>query len=111
MDAGEFERVFYTILSEESFRNQRFHMKEEMDDYTISDYVSQHFGMLIGETMICLTYHQNNPPKVLLIYFSIGRNFTQKEKLRPISHKKMTHLAKSCVTMNGLVVEFYDKLS
>ena len=40
-------------------------MTEEMDDYTLSDYVSQYFGMLIGETMICLIYHRNKRPKVL----------------------------------------------
>ena len=40
-------------------------MIEETDDYTISDYVYQHFGMLIVETMTCLTYHQKNPPKLL----------------------------------------------
>ena len=40
-------------------------MTEETDDFTISDYVSHHFGMLMVETMTCLTYHQNNFPKVL----------------------------------------------
>ena len=65
MDAAEFERLSYTILSEEYFKNQIFHMTEEMDYYTISDYVSQNFGMLIGETMTCLTCHKNKRPKVL----------------------------------------------
>ena len=36
-------------------------MKEETDDYTIGDYVSQHFGMPIEETMTCLTCHEKTP--------------------------------------------------
>ena len=47
MDAGEFDGLLNTILSGEPFNNQMFHMKEETDDYTIGDYVSKHFGMLI----------------------------------------------------------------
>ena len=62
MDVGEFEELLYTILSEEPFKNQIFHMKEEIDDYTISDYVYQHFGMLIRETWTCLTCHATPPP-------------------------------------------------
>ena len=31
------------------------------------------------------------------------------EKMRPISHKKKTHLGKSCVTMKDLMVKFYEK--
>ena len=62
MDAGGFEGLLYTILSEEPFRNYRFHITEETDDYTISDYVSQHFGVLIGEKMTCLTCHENKRP-------------------------------------------------
>ena len=38
MDASEFEGLLYTILSEEPFKNQRFHTPEKKDDYTISDY-------------------------------------------------------------------------
>ena len=30
-------------------------------------------------------------------------------KLRPISHDKMTHLTKHCVTMNELIDMFYEK--
>ena len=48
MYAGEFEGFLYTIFSEELFKNHRFHITEETYDYNISDYVSQHFGMLIG---------------------------------------------------------------
>ena len=62
MDVGQFEDLLYTILSEEPFKNQRFHMMEKTDYYNISDYVYQHFVMIIGETTACLTCHQNNPP-------------------------------------------------
>ena len=65
MDAGEFEVLLYTILSEEPFNNQIFHMTEETDDNTISDYVSKNFGMLIGEIITCLTCHEKKRPKVL----------------------------------------------
>ena len=60
MDAGGFDGLLYTILSEEPFNNQIFHMKEETDDYTIGDYFSQHFGILIEETMTCLTCLEKN---------------------------------------------------
>ena len=64
MDAGEFEGLLYTILSEESFNNQIFNMTEETDDYTIGDYVSQQFGMLIEETMTCLICHEKNAQSI-----------------------------------------------
>ena len=47
MDASEFEGLLYNMLSEEPFANHRLDMTDEKDDYTISDYVSQHFGILI----------------------------------------------------------------
>ena len=65
MDVAEFEGLLFTILSEEPFKNQRINMTEEKYGYTVSDYVSQNFGMIIGETMTCLTCHQNKRPKVL----------------------------------------------
>ena len=37
-------------------------MTDEKDDYTISDYVSQNFGITIGETMTYLTCHATKPP-------------------------------------------------
>ena len=49
MDAGEFEGFLYNMLSEEPFNNLKFDITDEKDDYTIYDYVSQHFGILIGE--------------------------------------------------------------
>ena len=65
IDAGEFERLLYTLFLEEPFKNQRIHMTEETDGYTISDCFSQHFGTIIGEIMKFITCHENNPPKVL----------------------------------------------
>ena len=40
-------------------------MKEEKDDYTASRNVYQYFGMLIGETMTCISCHKMKRPKVL----------------------------------------------
>ena len=65
MDAGESEELLYTILSEELFKNHIFLMTEETDYCIVSDYVSQNFGMLIGETMTYLNCCQNNLPRVL----------------------------------------------
>ena len=55
MDAGEFLGLLYNILSQEPFVNHRFDMTDGKNDYTISDYVSQNFGITIGETWKCLT--------------------------------------------------------
>ena len=38
-------------------------MTEETDDYTIGDCVSQQFGMMIEETMTCLTSHEKKRTK------------------------------------------------
>ena len=45
------------MLSQEPLKNQRFDITDEKDDYTISDYVSQNFGILIGEIWTYLTCH------------------------------------------------------
>ena len=50
MDAVEFEGLLYNVLSKYPSKNQIFDMTYEKYDYTISDYVSQHFGISIGET-------------------------------------------------------------
>ena len=50
MDAGEFEGLLYHMLSEELIKNHRFDITDENNDYIISDYVSQHFGITLGET-------------------------------------------------------------
>ena len=57
MDAGEFEGLLYNMLSEKPFTNHRFYMTDERNDYTISNYASQDFGITIGETWTCLTCH------------------------------------------------------
>ena len=51
MHAAEFEGLLYTILSEEPFKNQRFHITDQKEDYTISDYVSWNSGMRTIETI------------------------------------------------------------
>ena len=65
MEAAEFEGLLYTILSEELFKNQIICMTEEKYYYTISDYVSQNFGVRIRETMgkcgngsMCRTFYK-----------------------------------------------------
>ena len=63
MDASEFEGLLYNMLSEETLVNHRLDMTYEKDDYTISDYVSQHFVITIGETWKCLTCHATIPPQ------------------------------------------------
>ena len=52
------------MLSEETFADHRLDMTDENDDYTISNYVSQHFGITIVETMTCLTCHAKTNPKI-----------------------------------------------
>ena len=85
-------------------------MTEENDDYSISDDFSQHFDMLIGEIMTCLSCHKNKRSKVLKddsVMMPLGE--ISSKKLRPISHDKMTSLAFNCVTMNDLMDTFYVK--
>ena len=53
------------MLSEESFANHTLDMKDENDDYTISDFLSQHFGITIGEKLNVLLVMQKNPPTYL----------------------------------------------
>ena len=62
MDASKFEGLLYNMLSEEPFANHRLDMTDQKDDYTISDYVCQHFGITIGETWTCLTCHAKKNP-------------------------------------------------
>ena len=65
MYADEFQGLLYNILSEQPFKNQLIHITEEKYGYTISDYVVQNFGMLIGEKMTCISCHKTKRPKVL----------------------------------------------
>ena len=60
MDAAEFEGLLYNTLSEEPFANHIFDMTDEKNDYTISDYISQYFGITIGETSTCITCYAKN---------------------------------------------------
>ena len=57
MDASEFEELLYNMLSEEPFANHRLNMIDGKYDYTISNHVSQNFGITIGETWTCLNCH------------------------------------------------------
>ena len=57
MDASKFEGLLYNMFSEEPLENHRLDMTDEKDDYTISDYVYQNFGIAIGETWTFLTFH------------------------------------------------------
>ena len=52
------------MLSEEPFENHRLDMTDENEEYTISDYVSQHFAITIGETWTCLTCHATKSPRI-----------------------------------------------
>ena len=102
------------MLSVEPYATHRLDMTDEKDDYAISDYVSQHFGITIVETFTCLTCHATKPSKIFN-YFSFIlplEEISQKGKrMRPISHEKMTRLSKSCVTMTNLMEIIYEKLS
>ena len=65
MDAGEIEGFLYNMLSKEPFANHRFDMTDENIHYTISNFVSQNFGITIGKTWTCLTWHTKRILKVL----------------------------------------------
>ena len=64
MDTSEFDWLLYNMLSEEPFANHRLDMTDENEDYTIYDYVSQHFAITIGKTMTCLTCHATKSPNI-----------------------------------------------
>ena len=83
MGAGEFERFLYNMLSEEPVKNHRFDMTDENKDYTIYNYVSQHFGITIGETWTCLTCHAKKTQgiKWWIIYYVIGINITERKNI------------------------------
>ena len=65
MDASQSKGLLYNILSEETFANHRLDMTDVNDDYTISDHVSQHFGITIGEKRYVLIVMPQNPPTYL----------------------------------------------
>ena len=66
MDASTSEGLLYNMLSKKPFANHRLDTKDENYDYPISDYVSQHFGITIGETWTCITCHTTPPPPCTL---------------------------------------------
>ena len=99
------------MLSEEPFGNNRIDMSDENEEYTITDYLSQHFSITIGETLTCLTCHATKSPKIFKDFaFILPLEEISKEgkKTRKISHEKKTHLGKSCVTMTDLMDKFYE---
>ena len=111
MDAIELEGLLYNMVSEEPFANHRLDIKYENEDYKISDYVSRNFAITIGETMTCLTCHVTKSPKIFIDFaFILPLEEISKngEKMRTISHEKMTNLGKSCVTMTDLMEFFYE---
>ena len=61
--------------------------------------------------MTCISYHQNNPSKILKDgYFILALDeMTFYDKQTPICNDKMTHLAIKCVTMKGLLDKFNEK--
>ena len=65
MDAAEFEGLSYTTFSENPFNKQKINIKDSEYDFTITDYVSQHFGMPIWETTACLSCQQKKRSKIL----------------------------------------------
>ena len=86
-------------------------MKDGNEEYTISDYVSQHFNIIVGETWKCLTCHATKSPKLFKDFtFILPLEEISKEgkNTRKISHEKKTHLGKSCVTMTYLMDKFYE---
>ena len=101
MNAPEIEGLLYTTLLENPFKNQKHNIKNSEDDWTVSDYLSQNFGMKIGVTMKCLSFHQNKSPKILEDdYFILSLDgITLNNKQAPIFHGKTTHFAQNCVTM------------
>ena len=114
MYKGEFEELLNNMLSEEPFKNHIFYVTDEKYDYTIPDYVSQDFGILIGETWTCLTCHSTKSPKILKydsFIMSLGEILHKERKLRPISHDKNTHLGKCYVTTTYFMLKCYEKMS
>ena len=57
MDAYESVDLLYTTLLEKRLKNQKLNIKDEKYDFTITDHVSLYFGVIIGETMTCISCH------------------------------------------------------
>ena len=100
------------LLLEKTFNNQIFNIKNSEDDFTISDYISQHFGMKIGDKITYLSCHRYKYPKILkddLFILSLEGIKLNDKNLTPIYHDKMTHLAINCVTMKELMDKYDEK--
>ena len=78
---------------------------------TISDYLSQLFGMKIGEIITCFPCHQNKATRILKYNYLIMSLEVMKFNIKqtPIFHDKMTHLVINFVTMKELLDEFNEK--
>ena len=66
-------------------------IKEEKDDYTISQYFYQHFGILIRETIMCIYFQKMKRPKLFnynSFIMSLEGILSKNKKLTPISHDK-----------------------
>ena len=112
MDVAGFEGMLYTTLLEEPFNNHRINRKEK-NMIILYLIFSQHFGILIGETMTYLSCHKNKRPKVLKydsFIMSLEVIRSKNKKLTSICHDKMNNLAKNCVTMNELMDKFYENI-
>ena len=66
MDGSEFERMIYTILSEEDFANHILDMNDGNEESTISDYVSQNVSITIVDTWLCLTCEILRSPNIYI---------------------------------------------
>ena len=98
------------MLSEEPFANHRLDITDENEEYKITDYVSQHFAITIGKKWTCLTFHATKAPKICndLALILPLEEISKEGKKNKTSHKKTTHLGKSCVTMLDLMEFFYE---
>ena len=86
-------------------------MTDGNEEDTISDYVSQNFSITIVETWTCLTCKTPKSPKIFKDFafiLPLEKMSKKGKNTRKISHKKKTHLRKSCVTMTELMDKFYE---
>ena len=106
-------RVVTYYLVKHPFKNQIINIKNNKDDWNISDFLSRYFGMKIGKIMTCLSCHQNKSHKILKDdYFIILLDIiTLNNKQAPFCRDKMTYLAMNCVTMKELLDKLHEKQS
>ena len=82
MDAGSFEGLLYNMLSEEPFKNQRFDITAEKDDYMHPNSINMYVSYLSCKKTKLLKDDSFIIPL---------EEISHKEKLRPISHEKKCH--------------------